>query len=158
MTGPLTGRGVLVWLLGFFGVILAMNAWYITLSVRTFRGEDEQLPYLQGVTYNRTLARRAEQKALDWRAKVTLSRLPSGAARILVRLDDEAGRPLRDLALAGVLRHPADETRDRPLALKPVASGLYQAELPGVAPGAWDVALHARSGAPFEMTERLWLR
>ncbi|HEY1878254.1 MAG TPA: FixH family protein, partial [Rhizomicrobium sp.] len=66
MTGRLTGRGVLIWLFGFFAVIFAMNIYFIMVSSRTFRGEDEQKPYLQGVEFNQTLARRAEQESLGW--------------------------------------------------------------------------------------------
>jgi nitrogen fixation protein FixH len=158
MTGTLTGRGVLFWLLGFFAVIMAMNAWYVMLSIKTFRGEDEQLPYLQGVAYNQTLAHRAEQKALGWQATVTLAPLPAGKAKLAVVLRDAMGRPLQGLALAGELRHPSDENRDRPLTLRPAGPGLYEAEISQVAPGAWDAVVRTRSGEPFEMVRRLWLR
>ncbi|MEI7790042.1 MAG: FixH family protein, partial [Alphaproteobacteria bacterium] len=52
MIKTLTGRGVLLCLAGFFGLIFVTNAIFITEAVKTFRGEDEQLPYLQGVAYN----------------------------------------------------------------------------------------------------------
>ncbi len=158
MTGTLTGRGVLFWLLGFFGVIIAMNAWYIAVSFKTFRGEDEQLPYLQGIGYNQTLAHRAEQRALGWRAAVTIARVSPGNARLQVVMRDAGGHPVSGLTLKGELRHPADENRDRPLVLNPVAPGLYQAEIDRVTPGAWDAVLQAQDGTPFEVVQRLWLR
>ena len=46
MMRKLTGRAVLLLLVGFFGVIFATNAIFITAAVRTFRGEDEAKPYL----------------------------------------------------------------------------------------------------------------
>jgi nitrogen fixation protein FixH len=149
---------VLFWLLGFFGVIITMNAWYIAVSFKTFRGEDEQLPYLQGIGYNQTLAHRAEQKALGWRAAVTIARVSPGKARLQVVMRDAGGHPVSGLTLKGELRHPADENRDRPLVLNPVAPGLYQAEIDRVTPGAWDAVLQAQDGAPFEVVQRLWLR
>ena len=108
MTGHLTGRGVLIWLFGFFGVIFATNAYFIMVSTRTFRGEDEQKPYLQGVEYNQTLARHAEQAALGWQAAITAARLPGGHVRIEIRMCDRAGKPVAETGLAGELRHPAD--------------------------------------------------
>jgi hypothetical protein len=39
---PLTGRGVLAWLVAFFGIIFATNAIFIAMAVKTFSGEDEQ--------------------------------------------------------------------------------------------------------------------
>jgi nitrogen fixation protein FixH len=156
MTGTLTGRGVLLWLLGFFGVVMAMNAYYITVSVRTFRGEDEQLPYLQGITYNRMLARRAEQNSLGWRAEVSAVRLSTSKVRLRLEVRDNEGRPVDGLKLSGTLRHPADENRDRALAIRPLSSGVYEAEIMGVTGGAWDLAVRA-AGRPFEMESRLWL-
>ena len=157
MTKNLTGRGVLFWLLGFFGFIMAVNAWYITLSVKTFRGEDEQLPYLQGIAYNRTLALRQEQKALAWHANMAVMRLSPTTIRLRLDVRGADGRPVTGLALGGRLRHPVDENRDRTLALKPAAPGVYQVDLQDISPGAWDAVVHAGGGAPFEAERRLWV-
>lgn len=109
MTERLTGRGVLIWLFGFFGVIFATNAYFIMVSTQTFRGEDEQKPYLQGVEYNQTLALRAEQAALGWKATITAIRLANGNVRVEVRIRDRNGNAVAEVGLAGALRHPADE-------------------------------------------------
>jgi nitrogen fixation protein FixH len=112
MTGKLTGRGVLVWLFVFFGIIISMNAYFITVSTRTFRGEDEQKPYLQGVEYNQTLARHAAQAALGWTAAITATRLQGGDVRVEIQMHDRAGNPVTGTGLGGELRHPSDENRD----------------------------------------------
>lgn len=159
MTGHLTGRGVLVWLFTFFGVIIAMNSYFIIVSSRTFRGEDEQKPYLQGMKYNQTLARHAEQAALGWTAAVTATRLGDGDVRIEIRLRDRAGNPVKEPGLAGELRHPADENRDRMLRLTEAGPGTYQAQLSHVSPGAWDVLVHSSNErTPFDAERRLWVR
>jgi nitrogen fixation protein FixH len=158
MTKPLTGRGVLLWLFAFFGIIFATNAYFITISVKTFRGEDEQKPYLQGVEYNDTLARRAEQRKIGWQANVSAARLNSGQVRISVGLTQANGQPETKTALHGELRHPADENKDRDLILKETQPGLYQTELSGVAPGSWDVLVsNSDKAAPFEAVRRLWV-
>jgi nitrogen fixation protein FixH len=159
--GPwkLTGRDVFIWLFGFFAVIFAMNIYFIMVSTSTFRGEDEQKPYLQGVAYNQTLARRAEQMALGWKAAISATRLSGGNVRIEMRMMDRDGRPVKGPELGGELRHPADENRDRPIDLKLVGPGTYQAELAGISPGAWDVLVRSRNEhVPFEAERRLWLR
>lgn len=154
---PLTGRGVLLWLGGFFGLIILTNAIFITQAVKTFRGEDEQKPYLQGVQYNQTIAHRAEQARLGWRASIDARRLPAGQVEILVALHHRDGSPETDAHLAGELRHPADENRDRALRFSQISSGLYQATIQA-APGNWDVLVSNAQGAPFQATRRLWLR
>lgn len=154
---PLTGRRVLLWLGGFFGLIITANAIFITEAVKTFRGEDEQKPYLQGVQYNQTLAHRAEQAGLGWRASIDARRLPAGQVEILVELRHRDGSPETAAHLAGELRHPADENRDRTLRFSQISSGLYQATIQA-APGNWDVLVSNAQGAPFQASRRLWLR
>ena len=112
----LTGRGVLLILAGFFGVVILTNVIFITAAVRTFRGEDEAKPYLQGVEYNHTLARRAEQARLGWRASIDDRRLPSGMVLLTVDVRQPDGKPPSNVVLMGALRHPADEHRDREVA------------------------------------------
>ena len=159
MNAHLTGRGVLVWLFGFFGIIIAMNSYFIMVSSRTFRGEDEQKPYLQGVEYNQTLARHAGQAALGWTAAITATRLPGGDVRIQIQMRDRAGNPVNGSALLGELRHPSDENRDRALRLAQAGPGMYQMRLSRVSPGVWDVLVHASGGAaPFDAERRLWVR
>ncbi len=158
MTGILSGRGVLLWLLGFFGIIISVNVWFVMASVRTFSGEDEQKPYLQGVEYNQTLARRAVQHSLNWQASVISSRVHGNIVRVMIQLRRPDGSPVSGLSLSGELRHPSDEGRDTPATLKEVAPGAYQATVGGITPGAWDLVAETRAGqTPFETTRRLWL-
>ena len=157
MNRTLSGRDVLFWLLGFFGIVIAVNVWFIVASVRTFSGEDEQKPYLQGVEYNQTLARRAEQRSLGWRATIASARM-GNTVKVSLSLRRPNGSPVSGLSLNGELRHPADEGRDRPAALKEVAPGTYAAIVTGITPGAWDlVAETAPRQPPFETVKRLWL-
>ena len=158
MNRTLTGRGVLLWLFAFFGIIFATNAYFIILSVKTFSGEDEQKPYLQGVEYNDTLARRAAQRILGWRATMTAARLSSGHVRISVVLVNSDGAPKTRVSLTGELRHPADEYRDQVLKFKETIPGTYQEEMANVSRGSWDLIVNSSArNAPFEATRRLWV-
>lgn len=158
MTRPLTGRGVLLWLGGFFLVVFAVNAAYIAISIGTFRGEDEQKPYLQGIEYNRTLQRRAEQARLGWTAEIHAERAAGGHVDVVVDLKGRAGRPQTDATLAGELRHPADENRDRTLSLTEIAPGRYRADAGPVQAGFWDVVINGGAkDRPFETSARLWV-
>lgn len=158
MRRELTGRKVLVWLVASFGVVFAVNIYFIVIAVKTFRGEDEQKPYLQGVEYNQTIARRAEQEKLGWKAAIGATRLPTGAVRVAVTLKRANGAPETNVNLTGELRHPADETRDRQMRLHEANPGEYVAELSGVKMGAWDVIVTTQAQqSPFEASRRLWV-
>jgi nitrogen fixation protein FixH len=155
----LTGRLILLWLAGFFGVIIAVNAGFIWTSVATYRGEDEQRPYLQGVEFNQTLRRRAQQAKLGWVSQIVAKRLPSGAVQVTVMLKNATGAPQSVARLDGELRHPADENRDRTMHFVERSEGDYQAQLSGVSAGAWDIVISTPADAvPFEASERLWVR
>jgi len=158
MSRPLTGRDVLMWVVAFFALIIAVNVYFIYAAASTFRGEDEQKPYLQGVEYNETLARRATQDELAWRARIGAKRLPTGNVRIDVMLTGPDGRPIANLPLSGELRHPVDETRDRKLRLVAAMPGDYEGELRGVSTGAWDVVVSTpQNSTPFVASRRLWV-
>jgi nitrogen fixation protein FixH len=159
MTRTLTGRGVLLWLTVFFGIIFATNFYFVTAAIKTFSGEDVGDPYMMGVEYNSTLGRRAAQRKLGWTSTISADRLPGGHVRINVTLTHADGSPETGSKLEGRLRHPANGGLDRTLEFKQSAAGVYQAELSGVRPGAWDVIVNTPAqGTPFEATRRMWLR
>jgi nitrogen fixation protein FixH len=148
-----------LWLGGFFGVIVAVNVAFIWASIATYRGEDEQRPYLQGIEFNHTLERRAAQARLGWTSHIAVQRLASGALQVTVTLRNAAGVPQSVSSLNGELRHPADENRDRMLRLVEHGKGNYEARLSGIGAGAWDVVVSTpQRDIPFEASERLWVR
>lgn len=157
MRRELTGKGVLLILAGFFGVIFATNAVFITAAVRTFRGEDEARPYLQGVEYNQTLARRAEQARLGWHASIGDRRLPSGQVLLTIDVAQPNGKPPGGLMLTGTLRHPADENRDLSLRFTETAPGHFETLVHDLAPGAWQMMVSNSHDRPFQATRRLWV-
>jgi len=158
MEKELTGRDVLVWLSVFFLCIIAVNVYFVVVSVATFRGEDEQKPYLQGIEYNQTLARRDVQAKLGWTANIAADRLASGHVRVDITLKQANGAPSTVEKLVGELRHPSDENRDHQLHLVQVRNGEYIADVSGVSAGAWDVIVSTTaSETPFEATRRLWV-
>jgi nitrogen fixation protein FixH len=157
MSRALTGRDVLLWLVAGFALVIAVNAAFIVISLRTYPGEDEQRPYLQGIAYNHTLAARAKQAELGWRATIGASRLPNGRVLIAVALVRSDGTPEPQAVLAGELRHPSDESRDIALSLSGTRRGEYRGELDGVASGFWDVVIKSSAPQPFEAVRRVWV-
>lgn len=157
MKRTLTGRGVLVWLGLFFGVVIATDTIFVTAAVKTFRGEDEAKPYLQGIAYNQTLARRAQQAELGWHAVIAAGRSSGKGAVVDLDVVDADGAPKTGLILTGELRHPSDENRDRPIHFRELSPGHYRSEVENVRPGDWDVIARTEQGAPFEASRRLWV-
>lgn len=158
MKRELTGRTVLLYLVAFFAVILAVNVYFMAVAVNTFRGEDDLKPYQEGIEYNQTLARRAAQEKLGWKARFDVARIDSQNVHVDVLLTRADGSPETKAALTGEFRHPSDESRDRTLRLMEVRAGEYAADVNGIAPGAWDLIVRTPPNiAPFEASRRMWV-
>lgn len=86
------GAHVLASLLAFFGAVIAVDVGMAVQAYRTFPGEVSATPYEDGLQFNRTLARRNEERSLGWRAKVNAtvlgagSDLRSGRVRLRVKI------------------------------------------------------------------------
>ena len=159
MKSELTGRKTLAILLVSFGIVFGVNGYMVAQAIGTFRGDDLDQPYMQGINFNQTLARRAEQQTLGWQATIDAARATNGELKIVVVVKSRDGAPLALLRLSGVLRHPTDAHFDRKLVLKETQSGVYVAALDRVSAGAWNLDVFTDSHSkPFEATRSLWLR
>lgn len=160
MTRTWTGYHILVTLAATFGVVLAVNVFFVVKAYSTFSGEDEQKPYMQGIAYNETLERHALQARLGWKALVGATRAGQSDVRIAVSLSDRVGAPINSVSLTALLKHPSDQSRDREVKLRLVSAGLYAADVRGVSPGLWDLVVSAMNAptTPFEAARRVWIR
>ncbi|MEQ9435631.1 FixH family protein [Hyphomonas sp.] len=138
----LKGRHVLVWMLGFFGLMFVVNGIFLWAAITSFPGEHVKHSYLQGLQYNKTIESRSYQQNMMWTAEVGL--VETDAGQILVaRLFDGDGNPLPARAVKGELRRAATQESDLGLELTPVGAGEFQGTLPVLASGAWHVTINA---------------
>lgn len=147
------GKHVLFALIGFFAVIIAVNAIFVTRAVSSFPGEEVERSYMQGLEYNQVIEQRRAQAELGWQAAVNLT-----GDQILVEIARPDGSPVSGVFLEGTLRHPADTSLDRPLAFRERESGLYVAEAADLPEGQWILTARVDGDRPFEMERRLWHR
>jgi len=147
-----TGRHVLIGMVLFFGIIIGLDTWFVTLAYRTFSGEVARNPYEAGLAYNRTIAQRQRESALGW--TVAIGQPVDGVIRIQAGGGD--GKPLDGLRVEGLLERPATEKGSRTLRFAAAGPGVYVAD---AAPldGAWDLraTLRGPGGEVFEAERRL---
>ncbi|MBC7169041.1 FixH family protein [Phenylobacterium sp.] len=150
----ITGWHVLAGMVAFFGVIITVNAVFLTVALRSYPGEVSVTPYEDGLAYNSRLAQQAAQKKLGWRAAATAE---DGA--VLVEIADRQGAPVTELKLSGHLQRPATEAGRIEMAFSEVGPGRYRAAVPAEA-GAWDLWVqgHDQEGRLFEAERRLTWR
>ncbi len=159
MEARLTGKHIVLILLGFFAVIGAANAAFIYFAVSTKPGEERGASYEVGLRYNNILAEERSQNALQWHHQ---SQIAQGT-RLRVSMTDHTGAPVAGLAVTGNFGRPASDNADRSLAFKEVDAGVYEAALGQIAPGSWVLTFTAEKARPgaetatYRVKERLWL-
>lgn len=144
------GWHVGVAVVAFFGVVIGVDAAFVTMALRTYPGEVSSTPYEDGVAFNRRLAREAAQAELAWEASAAAD---SDAVRLV--MTDGQGAPLSSLTVTGRLSRPATEAGAEDLRFQEVGAGVYVA--PFSRTGAWDLAARAvdKRGRSFEAKRRL---
>jgi nitrogen fixation protein FixH len=159
MEPRLTGKHILLILLGFFAVIGAVNAAFIYFAVSSRPGEERGASYEVGLRYNNILSEERTQSALQWRHQTQIQK----GERLRVAINTSAGAPVAGLAVTGNFGRPASDNADRSLAFKEVDAGVYEAALGQIAPGSWVMSFTAEKARPgsetatYQVKERLWL-
>lgn len=144
-----TGWHVLIAVVGFFGIVIAVDTVFVVSAYRTFPGQVSATPYEDGLRHNRSVARLKAQSALGWRAVAAPAQ-----GRVEVEIVDQTGRPIRDLALLGDLQRPATAAGRIDLTFTEVSPGRYAAAATP-APGVWDLRFETKGAQPFEAERRL---
>jgi len=125
-------------MIGFFGVIIAVNVLLANLAVATFSGTVVENSYVASQGFNRLLGAAKADKALGWH--LALARAGSGTVRFT--LSDASGRPLTGAAVRAQADHPLGAKAPVVVTPREVAPGVYEAALPA---GRWHVGVEVRA-------------
>lgn len=133
----ITGRHVLLGLVGGFGVIFIANGAFVYFAATTFPGNEVDDPYRRGLAYNETLSADRAQRTEGWGADIRA--IPNGVEIALSRTDGRVG----GLVIAGELRRHGEPSNDRVLIFREESSGRYQADA-DLSAGRWELQVVAR--------------
>ena len=139
---PLTGRMVLAMLLGFFGVVIAVNLTMLRLASSTFSGLGDKNAYVAGLSHNKAIIDAREQDQRGWKIDVSLQRVAAGRSIISVVRADPGAFTNVDVSVR--FEHPASSRFDKVVTLAPSGAKAWRAavDLPA---GAWDMVIEMRS-------------
>jgi nitrogen fixation protein FixH len=158
-TGGLRGGHVATLFLAFFGIVVAVNGAMIYSALSTHTGLVAIEPYRKGLHYNNRIAADERQARLGW-AMTTLDVRADG--RILLRLAESDGRPVRGLQVQAVLARPSTNRHDVALMLREEEPGAYAATTPRLSEGSWLLGIEATQDGHtepvFRARRRLWLK
>jgi nitrogen fixation protein FixH len=140
----LTGRTVLLILIGFFLIVSIANGVMIRAAVSTFSGVETGSAYQAGLAFERDVEDARAQDTRHWQVSVKVRRT---GERTVVEIDarDAAGRRLTGLEARARFSHPTDRRADRAVALSEDASGHFRGAVDPVA-GQWDVVIELSRG------------
>src|SRR5262245_2116572 len=134
----LTGKHVLFCLLGFFGLVFAVNAVLVKAATSTFGGVETLSSYKAGLMFKQDIAAAEQQNALHWQVDGKVARNGGGTAVLDISARDAKGSPLTGLAAQARLAHPADERLDHVVRLDRIGTGQFHGEAPAQ-PGQWEL-------------------
>lgn len=151
---PLTGRAVLVWLLGFFGLVFIVNGVFIYYAERSFPGLSADNAYEAGLDYNRVLESADAQRLLGWQVVVNVD---AQTKSLVLTIGDAANLPIEVLTATAELRRPAESVDDRHLDFVRVGPGLYRAAAEILTSGIWDatIRIHRNEQDDYILQQRL---
>ncbi len=136
----LTGRAVLIWLVGFFAVVFAVNGWLVQAATSTFGGLDTPSAYKAGLMFKSEVARAERQQAMHWRVDGTLKHNRQGEAVLDLTVRDAQGAAVTGLSADATLVHPATARLDHAIRLAKVGAGAFHGETSGHS-GQWDLVI-----------------
>jgi len=156
---PLTGRFVLLTLLGFFGVVFAVNFLMMKLAIDTLPGTEVDSAFSASLGYEKEIAAARDQNARNWQVDAHIQRGPNGDALLQVEARDNGGLPISGLKFQGRLERPTDRRADRPVELAEVGIGIYRGTASLIAAGQWDLVIEgdAAGGRMFLSKNRVIL-
>jgi nitrogen fixation protein FixH len=122
----ITGRFVLVCIVGFFLMVALVNAVMIRFAVATFGGVEIESAYKAGLAFKVETAAAVAQAARGWKVDVRLE--PGGEGVVVhVTVRDQAGLAVPHLAAEIDLAHPADKRRDVAMTVSEQSAGVFRA-------------------------------
>ena len=141
----LTGRAVLLSLIGFFGVIMVANAILVWLAVSTNTGVVVSSSYKVGNQYQSELDAARAQAERHWKVVADITRSGDGAS-FDISIRDAGGAPVGGLVVDAMLSSHVNEEDDHLVTLTEGEIGRYHGTVDAIDHGNWLLVIDARRG------------
>ncbi|MCT4655946.1 MAG: FixH family protein [Cohaesibacter sp.] len=138
----LTGKHVLMWVLGFFGVMFVANGFFIYYANTSWPGVEVESSYKEGKIYDEKLEQARQQEERAWHVDAQLKR-SSGQVFLVIEAKDKLGNALSGLDIKAEVGRPITDSQDHKLELVAEGNGIYKADVGTLDPGRWRVKISA---------------
>ena len=139
---PFTGWHFLIYIVGFFVVIITANLTMAYFAIDTFSGLETDDAYRKGRDYNQTLDAAKRQEALGWQEEITLVKNGSGMnAAHYITLTLHGAESEKDLTATLLIRRPATNANDQLINLVETTPRVFVGVIKSLEPGRWKRSL-----------------
>lgn len=142
----------------FFAVVFAVDAFFIYLSKKTWRGVITEDSYQKGLHYNDIIKAVAKQKTLGWKLKINYAVSGKNSGSVKIDLEDKNSRKIPDAKIYVNFKRPIQEGFDFTKEIK-FDGKEYRAEIFFPLAGQWDFEVVASKDSDiFQMVKRYIVR
>ena len=150
-----SGRHIPLILLACLGVLIAVQACFVYLAVRSDPGVAAPNAYERGLAHNVVLREAADGAALGWHIAVEHRGAEAHRGTVVVTVRDAMGRPLDDLVVVALAVRPTRAGLDQHLDFRANGAGRYVTDYDLPLPGLWQLdLLLTRDGATLQRSLR----
>jgi nitrogen fixation protein FixH len=155
----ITGRMVFVLLVGFFAVVVGVNAVMIHEAISTFGGLETESSYRAGRLFEREVELAKVQDAQHWKVEAKVATAGDGNRMLDIGAYDAAGLPLAGVEASARFERPTDRRLDLPVGLSEEAPGRFRGSAK-ISSGQWDLVIELSRGGErlFRSRNRVVLR
>ena len=143
---PFTGYHMAAILIGFFGIVIAVNIYMAKVAIGTFGGTVVDNSYVASQQYNEWLAEADKQAKLGW--TVEAKRLTDGKVRLAIT--EKAAGEL-GFAVAAKAQHPLGRAPEQALRFEAEGDGNYVSR-EALPTGRWLLHIEVRRGGDLYRT------
>jgi nitrogen fixation protein FixH len=135
-----TGLAVLLTLLGFFGVVFAVNGVMIFAALSTLTGVDTDSAYQAGRRFEHDVVMAHAQDARHWQVDAKVTAAADHERRVFIVARDATGQPLTGMTLSLTFERPTDRRLDRAVDVAEDSPGNFHGSA-AIAAGQWDLVI-----------------
>ena len=135
-----TGRHMTAILIGFFGVVIAVNLLMARMAIGTFGGTVVDNSYVASQSFNNWLAQARAEQALGWRIEVARD----GGDHLAVTVRDAAGAALPAAQVTALARHPLGRKPERIMRFEDIGAGGFRSTA-SLGAGRWQMVITVES-------------
>ncbi len=156
----LQGKHVLYILLGFFGVMVAVNGVFVFFALTSFSGLSVQDSYKRGLNYNIEIKSAEYQSARGWKVDLGVDALGGNRVLISLKLKDKNGKNISRLGAVATLHRPLGAIKDISQTMLK-SKGSFETEFEVDTTGQWDLVIEVAGGGydqPYRLEKRIWVK